>query len=262
MIKDFDRFDAVVLLTEGQRRDVIDRIGPRGHAYVIPNSTDMPEVRSPGDRDVLAGAVLARLDGNKRVGHAIKAVKLAAQRTGLPVRLDVYGDGPDRERLARQAARVPGVTLHGHEPDAVDRLEEASFLLLTSRNEGQALTLAEAMARGCVPIAYDVRYGPADLITDKVDGVLVPDVGPDALAGAVEWLVTREQEVLDRMRQAARATARGFSDERVLARWAELFHDLSSPDRGRRHVRAERLSSVRMVVGMLPGAVRAKRRSG
>ncbi|WP_200914854.1 glycosyltransferase [Arthrobacter sp. Leaf234] len=42
----------------------------------------------------------------------------------------------------------------------------ASFTLLTSTTEGLPLVLLEAMSGGCLPIAYDIPYGPADLIED------------------------------------------------------------------------------------------------
>ena len=32
--------------------------------------------------------------------------------------------------------------------------------------------LVESMASGCIPIAYDIDYGPSDIITDGVDGFL------------------------------------------------------------------------------------------
>ena len=46
-------------------------------------------------------------------------------------------------------------------------------MLLTSRMEGLPLVLLEAMSVGCIPIAYDMPYGPADIIVDGVNGYLV-----------------------------------------------------------------------------------------
>lgn len=258
MVENFERFDAVVFLTDGQRSDVLERIGPRSNAFVIPNSAALPDVTLDHDRDVLSGVVLASLNGRKRVGHAIKGVGAAADRTGLPVRLDVFGDGPERERLERLAARVPGVTLHGYVPGAASRLEQASFLLLTSRSEGLPLVFAEAMSRGCVPIAYDIRYGPADIITHGTNGFLVPDGDVDGLGRAIERLVTMEQSRLRRMREAARTTALDYSDRAVAERWAELFWRLSDTDPPRRWpLWAVARESVRLA----PRAVRAVRRA-
>ncbi|MEL7976904.1 glycosyltransferase [Isoptericola sp. F-RaC21] len=227
LVEHLDDFDAVVFLTAGQRRDVVDRVGERAHAYVVPNGTDLPEGPLPAHEERYRGAVLASLHGRKRVGQAIAGVERARDRTGLGLTLDVYGDGPERARVEGLAAKVPGVTLHGYVRGAADRLADASFLLLTSRAEGLPLVFAEAMSRGCVPIAYDIRYGPADIITDGVDGFLVPDGDVDALAAAIERFVTLDDDAVRRMREAAVATAQGYSDAAVVARWADVLEDVT-----------------------------------
>lgn len=225
LIEHIDDFDAVVLLTEGQRRDVLDRVGPRDNAFVVPNSTDLPDVRHLARADPTSGAMLASLSRRKRVGHAIRGVQRASARTGLDIGLDIYGDGPDRERLEGIASKASGVALHGFVRGAADRLAEASFLLLTSRAEGLPLVFAEAMSRGCVPIAYDIRYGPADIIIDGVNGFLVPSGDIDALADMIARFVTLDDVAMHEMREAARRTAQEFSSESVVARWAAVFAD-------------------------------------
>ncbi|MFI2103360.1 glycosyltransferase [Isoptericola sp. NPDC019693] len=234
LVEHLDDFDAVVFLTEGQRRDIVERMGERAHTYVVPNSTDLPDGAVPPREDRCRGAVLASLHGRKRVGQAVAGIERARARTGLDVTLDVYGDGPERARVEARAATVPGVTLHGYVRGAADRLADASFLLLTSRAEGLPLVFAEAMSRGCVPIAYDIRYGPADIITDGVDGFLVPDGDVDALAAAIERFVTLDDDAAGRMREAARATARGYSDAAVVARWADVLDDVTRRRRSAR----------------------------
>lgn len=266
MIEHLGDYDAVVLLTEGQRRDVHDRVGVRDNTYVVPNSTDLPDGAMPAHADRYRGVMLASLSRRKRVGHAIAGLRRAKVRSGLPLTLDVYGDGPERARLEPRAAKVPGVTLHGYVPGAADRLADASFLLLTSRAEGLPLVFAEAMARGCVPIAFDVRYGPADIITDGVDGFLVPDGDVDALAAAIVRFVSLDDDAVRRMREAAVATAQRYSDGAVVGRWAEVFADVArrrpvSPRAAARPAGAEPWRSslsraARRVAGMLRRAGR------
>ncbi|MGW8568496.1 glycosyltransferase [Isoptericola sp. NPDC055881] len=247
LVEHLDDYDAVVFLTDGQRRDVLDRVGPRDHAYVVPNSTDLPDGPLPEHADKYRGAVLASLHGRKRVGQAVMGLGRAARRTGLDLTLDVYGDGPMRPQVEARAAKVPGVTLHGFVRGAADRLADASFLLLTSRAEGLPLVFAEAMARGCVPIAYDIRYGPADIVTDGVDGFLVPDGDLDALAAAIERFVTLDDATVRGMREAAVATAARYSDAAVVERWAEVLQDMTR----HRPPSARRPRTLRRLAGML-----------
>jgi poly(glycerol-phosphate) alpha-glucosyltransferase len=214
-----DDFDIVAVLSERQRRDVIALRGDHPGLRVIANPR-APVRRGPSRRDP-DGIVLASLTARKRVDHAVGV----AARSG--VRLDVFGDGDraDAVRAAIPAHAAHRIRLHGHRPDAREHLPQASFLLQTGSSEGFPLVLAEAMAAGTIPIAYDVPYGPADLIEDGRNGLLVPSGDQDALADAVTRLAALPQFRLARMRRAARRTARASSETAVVDGWARAFRD-------------------------------------
>lgn len=219
VLENLDALDAVVVLSERQRDDIEALLGAADNLAVVPNSRDVaPALTAPLDRDPTRGAVLATLTSRKRVEHAVRAV--AAARERVPVTLDVYGDGELRQRIERAAARAHGaVRLHGHDPDARRHLGEASFLLLTSRTEGFPLVLVEAMAAGCLPIAYDIAYGPADIIRHGRNGLLVPPGDVEALCEAIVALQSTSPGRVRRMRKAARRTALRFTDRAVVRRW-------------------------------------------
>ena len=168
--------------------------------------------------------MVAGLTRRKRVDHALDVVR-RCRAAGLPVTLRVYGDGPDAAALRSRAADAglaDAVTFAGHRDDAAEAFATASWTLLTSTSEGSPLVLAEAMSRGCIPIAYDVPYGPADLIVDGVDGLLVPDGDRAAAAAAVARLVAMAPDERERMREAARATAARHDDRRIVAEWGRV----------------------------------------
>jgi len=218
-------FDAVVVLSQRQRDDVdlMFHLGRR--LEVVPNSAPLPAAPPALDRPTLAGCVVGSLDDRKRVAHAVDAVARLRDE-GVDVTLDVYGEGPRRDDLEQkigQTGLVSAVTLHGHRPDAVDRFATASFLLLTSVTEGFPLVLAEAMSRGCIPIAYDIPYGPADIIEDGQSGFLVPPGDVEGLAERVATLSRMSALELDAMRRAAVSAAMEFTDEAVVTRWAEVM---------------------------------------
>ncbi|MGX5697794.1 glycosyltransferase [Agromyces soli] len=228
-----DRFDLVALLSRRQAHEVAELLGPRDNVSVIPNAKparEAPRGRRAGRagraRPADRGVVLASLTPRKRVAHAIRAVAAVngggpdASAARHPVRLDVYGDGEERAVLEALAATTTGVELHGFERDARARLDSASFLLLTSQSEGFPLVLVEAMAAGCLPIAYDIRYGPADLIRDGRNGFLVRPGDVDGLASAIERLQRLSPRKAAAMRRAAVRSARAFDEERVVATWA------------------------------------------
>ncbi|MGN6502825.1 MAG: glycosyltransferase [Pseudolysinimonas sp.] len=217
-------FDSVVLLTDRQRRDVRAVLGPVPHLSVIPNAA--PEVEAGAlDRDPRRGVVLASLTARKRVDHAMRA---AASVEGVTV--DIYGDGELRPRLEKLA--TASVVLRGYRPDARRELETASFLLATGSSEGLPLVLIEAMAAGCIPIAYDVPYGPSDMI-DGTNGILVPSGDEAALAAAIRTLSTESPAALARRRRHARRTAQRYTDAAITAQWRRELRAAA-----RRHARA------------------------
>lgn len=222
-------FDSVVLLTDRQRRDLREIVGPEPKLSVIPNAAPQPDAAA-AERDPRRGVVLASLTARKRVDHAVRAVLDSGPATGA--RLDVYGDGELRAELEALAAPSAAIRLHGHSPAARDELRTASFLLATGSSEGLPLVLIESMAAGCLPIAYDVPYGPSDII-DGHNGILVPSGDVAALADAIRSLVEESPARLARRRRHARRTAQRYTDVAVTARWAKELRAAH-----RRHVSA------------------------
>jgi poly(glycerol-phosphate) alpha-glucosyltransferase len=142
---------------------------------------------------------------------------------GHDVHLDIYGDGEERAALESQRDELglgERVHFHGHDRGARAKLGDASFLLLTSTSEGFPLVLVEAMAAGCIPIAYDIPYGPADIIRDGVNGFLVPAGDQARLSAAIARLQSMSPREVSKMRRNARRAASGFTDLAVTKTWA------------------------------------------
>ena len=108
-----DDIDAFVTLTARQQDDIAQRRGRTTNLFVVPNPVDMPD-RAPDlpPRDPHRVTVVARLEKQKRLGHAIRAFALAAQRVP-EARLDIYGSGSQLSVLEQVAAKH-GVVRVGH----------------------------------------------------------------------------------------------------------------------------------------------------
>src|SRR5208282_1480938 len=105
------------------------------------------------------------------------------------------GDGPERANLEAaiyklgltlgpgQAVESPGAVL-----DTTARLREADLFVLPSREEGMSIALLEAMALG-VPLIASAIPGNRRLVTDFVEGRLVPPDDPETLARVIieQW---------------------------------------------------------------------------
>jgi glycosyltransferase involved in cell wall biosynthesis len=71
-------------------------------------------------------------------------------------------------------------------------------------------------------VAFDSPFGPAEIITDGVNGRLVPVGNESALTDSLRWLMTHDDERL-RMGRQARESIRRFEIDAVMKRWQELF---------------------------------------
>lgn len=246
-------FGAVAFATRSQRDDARALVGRAPHLVSVAHPVNLGAPVDPASPR--AGAVvIARLERIKRVDHAIAAVR-RAHAAGTGIDLDVYGAGTQADALAEAAAGDAGIRLRGHtdDPDAV--LRAARWLLLTSRSEAFGLVLVEAMAAGCLPIAYDVPYGPADLIRHGENGWLVPAGDIDALADTLVSASALPPERIAAMQRAARRTAEEYSPDRVRRRWAEVLRSA----RTRRGVRALVAPLVRAAVRRARAVVRRAR---
>ena len=216
-----DEFDLSVSLTDLQYRDLAAAGIAGPFTRVIPNPQKEVAVKSAHRAEGTA-VVVGRLDPAKRVDDAIRAVSRTAKLSSL----EIYGSGECEEELSKLIESLEAsktVRLCGYDSDAQRRFSETSFSLLCSRSEGQGLVLLESMAAGCIPIAYDVKYGPSDIITDEVNGFLVPDGDIDAFARTLDRAASLPPEELDAMRDAAKRRAAQFAPHLVIDRWAEAL---------------------------------------
>lgn len=215
-----DKYNVFAFLTERQRNDVTQTQLNPGNLFVIPNMFRGELANSLSGRPRTKGIQVGRLGQLKQVDHSIRAIEKTQAAT-----LDIYGGDTHNQSRANLEALVSEleitdrVTLHGHIPQAHEYFRTASFSILSSRTEGQGLVLLESMAAGCIPIAYDIRYGPSDIITPGINGFLVPPNDIDKLAETIELVVAMPEDELDTMRQAAAQRARDFMERPIVEQW-------------------------------------------
>lgn len=223
-LEHLERFDALVVLTERQRRDLELRYGARSNIFVLPNPAEPATPPHPlPARDPKRISMIARLERVKRVDHAIRAFARVLEAEP-EARLDVYGEGRLRtahENLIEELGIGASVVLHGHRTDATERLWETSGLLVTSRSEGYPLSPLEAMMRGCPVISYDIKYGPREQIKDHDNGYLVPAGDIDGLADRITDLIRSPEDVA---RMGAHGREQTLADRATYVdHWAEIL---------------------------------------
>jgi len=109
-------------------------------------------------------------------GHEhLLQVAAAVVRVRPDVRFVLVGDGPLKEALRREAARLgveKAVVFAGFREDALRIVRGSDVFAMSSIQEGLPLALLEAMALGCPPVATRVG-GVSAVIEDAVNGFIV-----------------------------------------------------------------------------------------
>lgn len=197
------------------------------HIVCIPNPVSLPavvsRVREPG-LVVFSG----RCEASKGIFDLLDAAGvLRAQVPGL--RIECAGDG-DLGKVQRYAASMnlaPRVKMRGwlRKEASEQLLSRASVFVLPSYAEGLPMSVLEAMAAGCPVVATRVG-GIPDLVTDGVDGLLVPPGDPHALAAALQKIL-RDPAFAQQLGNAARQTiANRYTVERSLERLEQIYAGL------------------------------------
>lgn len=159
-------------------------------AVVLPNPLNpiFLEKQYDGEKEkkiILVG----RVDSNKNQKLAVQAFAKIHEK--FPeYYMEIWGEGEDRESLSsyvKELGLKDKIILPGATSRVKEKLETATLYVLPSNTEGMPNSLMEAMALGIPVISTNCPCGgPAELITDGFDGLLVPVGKVDPMAEAME----------------------------------------------------------------------------
>ena len=139
-------------------------------------------------------------------------------------KLVIAGEGEEKETLLRSKRNegLQSVDFIGNVTDIESYYEKAAFFVLPSRNEGFGMVLIEAMAYGKPVVSFSCKAGPRDIVTDGVDGFLVPTGNYRVFASKMRLLMESD-ELRQRMGEKAKISTGRFDIEKILDQWENLL---------------------------------------
>jgi glycosyltransferase involved in cell wall biosynthesis len=224
----YPRLDAVTGLTGSDAASYRHLLPDGVLVRNLPNA--VPAIGSARS-DLSAPLVIAagRLTHQKGFDELITAFRTVADRHPA-WSLHIYGAGQLRDSLEGQI-RALGLTgtvvLKGFSPSLPDELAAGSVFAMSSRFEGFPLALIEAMGVGLPPVAFASSPGVVEIITDGVDGVLVPAADVPAFASALCSLIEDPARRAE-LGEAARRSVGKYSPAAVDDQWEQLIGELTS----------------------------------
>ena len=180
--------------------------------------------RYEGEREKTIVAV-GRVDENKNHEMLIRA--FAEIGDEFPdYKLIIYGEGDCREKLidlTKELGFEDRILLPGSIDNVADAIYKTRVFVLPSNTEGLPNTLIEAMLMGLTVIATDCPCGgPADLIDDGVNGILIPVKNTKILKEKMHFLINN-LHTADEMGVSAMQTADIFEPGKVYGAWEEFL---------------------------------------
>lgn len=141
-------------------------------------------------------------------------------------KLEIYGDGEDEEIVKQMAATNPNIRLMGKTNNVVSVIQNAWATVLSSDYEGIPNALLESMSLGVPSISTDCSPGGASmLIRNKENGMLTPRGDANALAKAMEYVITHPQETEKMGAQAMEVNAL-YAENVIADNWKRVFNKI------------------------------------
>jgi Glycosyltransferase len=210
---------------------VINNGWSRERIFYLPNFIDekrMPPVRrsqfnTPEDVRLIVSC--GRLHDNKAFDTLITAL----------TRIDhaylwIVGDGPLADKLIRQVSGYElqdRVRFLGWREDVAAIHATADVFVCPSRHEPFGNVILEAWAHE-TPIVATAAEGPVELITNGVNGLLVPIDDPEKLADAINKLLHNAELAAKLSRNGHDHYLKNFSEDVVVGRYLDFFEKIIS----------------------------------
>lgn len=214
------KFDRFVVLTNG---NVAEWDMPNVIAIPNPLSFETHEVSPLDEKRIIA---VGSLSYNKGYDMLLDIWQKLEPRYP-DWRLDVFGKADPDNLFKKMAQEKQLKSLFFHDPvqDIKKEYLESAVLVLPSRSEGFGMVLIEAMACGVPCVAFDCPSGPADIIINNEDGLLVEKENTHALAEKLILLI-EDAALRKKMGKKARENVKRYEAQEIVRQWDVLFREL------------------------------------
>ncbi|MBO4620701.1 MAG: glycosyltransferase [Victivallales bacterium] len=183
----------------------------------------------PEDTNVFRENIVLSVGRLIRTKHYDRLIRLFHELNRPDWRLVIVGGDAQNQNLMAELQKIlvglgnpSNIELAGTQKDVESYLRRASIFAFTSSSEGFPNAVGEAMSAGLPVISYDCVAGPSEMISDGVNGYLVP-VFDDALFQRRLLELMDSPERREQFGRRAREDIRAFGVERIVEKFYQFI---------------------------------------
>jgi len=231
----FPRADKIIAVSEGVKEDLINSFSVSAKKIqVIHNCVDVSLIEVLSKQpvndyfvdDVPTIIACGRLNCQKNYPLLLKAFSDVIKKN--KAKLLILGEGEEKDNLSGLVHKLgiqENVEFLDFKKNPFKYIAKADVFALSSLYEGFGNVIIEAMACGVPVISTRCPSGPEEIITDEVNGLLVPVDDADALAVAILRLL-KDEPLRKRLAEAGKKRAEDFRVERMVAEYENVFEEV------------------------------------
>ena len=236
----FNRFNKIVTVSDILLKEVLKEGVAVEKVRMVNNGIDLQRFRLDIKNDDLRRQLgikisdfvvggVGRLVPEKGYHYLIEAIKkLTLQYSSI--KLLIIGDGPLESELRTQVKDLKlenNVKLLGLRNDIPVLLSSMDIFIMTSTNEGMPMALLEAMAMKKPVIA--TRVGAiSKIISDGVNGLLIPPKNVDSTVAAVTYLLQNREKGSIFAEKGFESVKNEYSSKKMTQHYAEIYDEILS----------------------------------
>lgn len=219
IIRQFDRF---VVLTASAAEEWPEL----KNVTIIPDPLTL-NVTDKSNREIKRVIAVGRYSYEKGYDMLLRIWSIVEKRC-TDWHLDVFGMGdptPYVKMMTELSIDKSRCHLNASLADVSKEYVRSSILVQPSRFEGFGLVVVEAMAFGLPVVAFDCENGPRTILSDGVEGFLIPTFDEEMFAKRIVDLANDIQTRVQ-MGDAGRIQSVRYHIDKVAILWKQLFDEL------------------------------------